>query len=1067
MTGNFSPATGQTPPANPTRRSAMARASRPNPRLNPTMVSLLALIWAAPAVAQTLATNSTTISNNGTKPVTTSVDGNITVNSGASIKPPSGAAITIDSSAEVINNGLLQYENLNGVTGILANGGNIGSIDNAGTIEVDDTSTTTTDKNGITHGPFANGTDRYGIRVVGPGDFTSDISNDSTGAITVKGDNSAGISVETNLNGTITQAGTISISGTNSYGIHTTGTVSNGVTLGGTVVGSGQGVQGANFGGDITGQLLINGSISTTGYRYTTRSTDPNFLKELGADDLLQSGASVTVGGSVTGGVLVDESTSTDSSGNITVSAGAISSTAAAPGLVIGGANGKNITLGNVGTDVDAYGLEIKGTVSGAGIYDGITSTGVQLGVTGGGTVDTTGGVHISGAVSASSYAASATAMHLTGVIAPVFRNDGSISSLMNSDAQGATSAAILIDGASNIQTFQNASVITASVTGEKANAVVIADTSGTIGEFENIGEIATSRALSDTSVQVTGSNVALDLSKNTTGVHVLQDEPTGDTIAPSITGAVLLGSGSDKVEILAGTVTGDIQLGAGANSLDIENGAVVKGNLDANTNGVDGTVALTVGTGGLQINDASQLKLTSLSLSSTSQLIVTADPLLNQSTNLNVAGTADIASGAKIGVRLSSILPGSATYTIIQANQLNAGTVDSSLLGSTPFLYNTSLQTNVAAGTVSATLTRKTAAQLGLPSTSAAGYEPLIAVIGKDAGLESALLSQTTQAGTINLYNQLMPNHSGSLFNTLEASVSAFSKPLDDRQDPVGGGFWMQETNTGVFAADHSNDPGYKAWSFGAVAGYEVPRTPLGILGVTFGASTNTIYPEDVASSEDLHANLVDAGVYWRITKGGFSANARISADYARISSDRVIEVLGGDGLAVSRSANGAWSAYGFNARAAASYETRFGNVYVRPLMSVDYMRLEEGGYTETGGGDAMDLIVGSRTSSRLSTFAGVAVGALYGADHSWGPEALVGYKGVASDVLGVTTARFVGGGNPFNLTSDDISGQGAAVHLSLKGENGSGGFAVETGAEARDGLNIYDLRLTGHVQF
>jgi hypothetical protein len=95
------------------------------------------------------------------------------------------------------------------------------------------------------------------------------------------------------------------------------------------------------------------------------------------------------------------------------------------------------------------------------------------------------------------------------------------------------------------------------------------------------------------------------------------------------------------------------------------------------------------------------------------------------------------------------------------------------------------------------------------------------------------------------------------------------------------------------------------------------------------------------------------------------------------------------------------------------------------------------------------------------------VAVGALYGADRSWGPEALVGYRAVASETLGTTTAKFVAGGDAFTLRSDDLAGSGAAARLSLKGENGSGGFSVSTGAETRDGLNIYDLRLTGHVQF
>jgi hypothetical protein len=1063
MTGYFSPdaarSLAQQPPKGSANRRLLARVLL----AGPAMVSASALLWAAPALAQTAAT-STTISDNRTTPVVTSTAGDVTINAGGSIKPPSGAAVTQDSSNAITNNGVIEFQNLDNVVAIKSTGANTGSITNNGTLEVDDTSTTTTDSNGIVHGPFANGTKRFGIQAVGPGTLTADISNGQAGAITIKGDNSAGISIETNLSGALSNFGNISVSGTNSFGIHTTGTVGNGVTLSGTLSASGQGTQGVNLGNDVTGQVLINGAISTTGYRYTTRSTDPTFLGHLTADDLLQSGATVTVGGSVSGGILVDATTTTDATtGLATTVAGSISSTAAAPALVVG-AVGRNITIGNVGTGVDAFGVEIKGSVGGSGVYDGVTSTALQVGVAGGGTVDTSGGIRISGSVSAQSYAASATAMTLNGVIVPVFRNEGAIAAVMNSDAAGSAAAGVIIGAGSNVSVFQNAATLTASAAGQKADVIALVDNSGTLSEIENIGTITTARTLSTTGAPITGRNIALDLHLNTSGVHLLQDEPTGDTDIPAITGSVLLGSGGDRVEILAGTLTGNVDLGAGANSLTIDNGAVVKGNLDA----VGGTVALSVANGSLQINDASQLKLTSLNLGAASSLVVTADPALGLATSMNVAGTATLASGAKIGVRLASILPGTATYTLIQATQLTSTAADSTLLGASPFLYNTSLTTNAAAGTISATLTRKTAAQLGLPTNTAAAFEPLIANIGKDAGLEGALLIQTDRTSLINLYNQLLPNHSGSVFNTVAASVSAFARPLDDRQDPKGGGFWMQETNAGVFANGKNDDPGYKAWSFGVVAGYEVPRTPLGILGATFGASTDEIYPDNVDSAEDLHANLVDAGVYWRMTKGGFSANARVGADYVKISSDRVIDVLGGDGLAVHRAATGRWSAFGVNARAAVSYEAHLaGNFYIRPQGNLEYMRLAEGSYTESGGGDGMDLAVASRTSSRLTAFAGVAVGALYGPDKSWGPEALVGYKAVASDNLGVTTARFVAGGDAFTLRSEDISGQGLAAHFSLKGENGSGGFALETGAEARDGLNIYDLRLAGHIQF
>ncbi len=1049
MAGHFSPNTAGTAG----QRRPWARILR----FGPPLVSATALIWAGQALAQT------TISSGTTAPLATSKTGDLTIASGGTVKPSSGVAVTVDSNNTVTNSGVIQFQNIDNTTGVLIQGGRAGSLVNNNTIQVDDTSTTTTDSNGIVHGPFAVGTGRFGVRVVGPGDFTGPITNAAGGVITVKGDNSAGISVETNLTGSIGQLGALTIQGTNSVGVRTTGAVTGDVTLGGTVTAVGQGTRAASLGGDISGALQINGAVTSSGYRYTTRSTDSTFLSRLTADDLLQGGPTVTVAGSVGKGILVNSTSTTDSAGVVTTVSGSVSSTAAAPALVVG-AVGRDVHVGDVGTGVDAFGIEIKGSVIGSGIYDGVGAQAIQLGVAGGGAVTTGDGIRVTGTVSATAFAASATTLQLnSGVAAPVIRNEGTIGATMSSDAAGAAARAIDIEAGANVHALANAATIGASVAGQKADAIAIVDKSGSLTEIENIGTITAGRTLTDVTAAVTGRSVAMDLSANTSGVHIIQTAPSGAVTVPAIVGSVLLGSGADRVEILGGKLTGDIALGAGANTLTIDGGSTVAGALTAQC----GTMALSVGTGSLDMKSASQLKLTSLSLGSGSSLIFTADPATNTATKLDVAGNATIASGTKIGVRLADILKTSATYTLIRADHLTAGTIDSSLLGSVPFLYSSSLATDTTAGTVTATLSRKSAADLGLPTTTAGAYEPLIQNISRDAGLQGALLAQTTRSGLINLYNQLLPNHSGSLFNIAAASIGAFARPIDDRQDPAGGGFWLQETNLGVFSNGHADDPGYKGWSIGAVGGYELPRTSLGILGASFGISSNQIYPDNVDSAEDLHATLMDAGVYWRATRGAFSANAKVGGDYMKVTSARVISVLGGDGLAVSRTANGRWSAYGFNARGMVSYEKRMGRYYVRPQLSLDYLMLAEGAYTETGGGDGMDLAVKSRTSSRLAAFAGVAVGATYGPDNSWGPEVLVGYKGVASQSLGDTTARFVGGGDAFTLRADSLSGQGAAAHISLKGENGSGGFAVETGAEARSGLAIYDLKLAGHVQF
>jgi hypothetical protein len=86
---------------------------------------------------------------------------------------------------------------------------------------------------------------------------------------------------------------------------------------------------------------------------------------------------------------------------------------------------------------------------------------------------------------------------------------------------------------------------------------------------------------------------------------------------------------------------------------------------------------------------------------------------------------------------------------------------------------------------------------------------------------------------------------------------------------------------------------------------------------------------------------------------------------------------------------------------------------------------------------------------------------------DLSWGPELLVGYRGVVQETLGDTTARFLSGGDAFTLSADQLGGQGVAARVSYKGENRSGAVAIEGGAELRDGVSIYDLRLAAHLLF
>jgi len=131
----------------------------------------------------------TTISSTSTPVRTSTAAGgqpdNLVIGAGAAVSPAApGAAVTLDSSNTVTNNGAISFTDVNNATGVLILGGNSGALSNPGTITVTE-SYARTDSNGdgILDGAFAQGTGRYGVRVIGPGAFTGSIQN--TGTITV------------------------------------------------------------------------------------------------------------------------------------------------------------------------------------------------------------------------------------------------------------------------------------------------------------------------------------------------------------------------------------------------------------------------------------------------------------------------------------------------------------------------------------------------------------------------------------------------------------------------------------------------------------------------------------------------------------------------------------------------------------------------------------------------------------------------------------------------------------------------------------------------------------------
>jgi hypothetical protein len=1084
---------------------------------------LVATVATAPLLAMAFGAYAETVINTArTTPIATATAtsagaaDDVKVDTGGGITlTTAGPLVTLNSNNKVTlgGNGLTTV-GVDNSTGVLIQGGTTGSVTNNAAISLtEDYTPTDTDSDGDLDGAFAKGANRYGIRLTGPGVFTGDIVQGSTGTITIEGNNSAGISLESGLVGNLTTAGAISVIGDNAYGVHVTGPVTGKVTINGGTTATGLNATGVAIDGDVSGAFALQGSVTTTGYRYTTRPTEAAIAK-LDADDLLQGGPAVRIGGNVGGGVLLNgptystvvagTTTTTTTISSSTTSTASIATSGAAPALLIG-SDTQAVAIGAVGAADNAYGLVAKGGIVSNGVYDKVTSTAVQIGGATGQATTLAGGARFDSTVSASAREANATAVNLTaGANVPSIWNRGQISSTSASYAgSGVTGDArgVVVNAGASATSLNNSGVIQVVRSGELGNAVGVLDSAGTLTNITNSGRITAQVVAPTTKLDgtapataavATGSAIALDLRASTAGVTVNQVAPTSSTATttfpsadtvttatsttttgtPVIVGNILFGSGADTLNLQSGSVVGDVAFGAGADSLSIGGGAVMLGALRDS----DGQLAINVGNGSLGLTNAETINASSLTLGADSKMVFTADPTANNgagaNTHLAISGSANIASGAQLGLRLTGLLTAPTSYTVITAGSLTAGTINQDLLGGTPYLYVASSRTD--ANNVYLDVRRRTAGEIGMNTAQTSAYDATFAALGKDKSIATAFLGQTTKDGLLGLYDQMMPDQGEGFFAALQnvnhaiSSATAFRPDPGDRYGPDS--LWIQEINT-LVRRDTGDTMGSDTQAFGFVGGYEAMGDAGGALGLTLAYAS--IEEHDIAAKvgEQTTGNFVQLGAYWRRAIGGWRMNLGGGGGYGWYDGDRTFNSgdLNGDGVTdVQRKNSAKWNGYTFNAFAGTAYEAKFaGRYFVRPEASLDYLYLSEGQRKESGGGDGFDQIVHKRKSSSLTGDVGVVFGGDYGRDLWWRPEVRVGYRQLLAGDLGDTVAEFTGGGTPFTLAAINDKDGAVTLGFALRAGTPMSYLALEANAEAAKKQKRYNLKLTGRAMF
>ncbi|MFT4954724.1 MAG: hypothetical protein ACI8U3_001098 [Brevundimonas sp.] len=1033
------------------------------------------------------------ITNNRTTPILTANanDGeadDIIIANGGTISVGSGAAATLNSNNDItiaIGGQIVMQDAADGATGILAEGGNSGSVNVDGLISVTDGyEVADEDEDGDLDGPFAEGSDRYGVRIVGDAPLDGDVTVGLQGAITVEGNDSYGISNEAGLTGDLVMRGTVTMTGDRTYAVRSTGDVGGDVWIGGGINVRGEDATGVSLEGDVAGGVRIDSTITATGFRYTGRPSE-DAIEDLDEDDLLIGGPAVRIAGNVAGGVLLattapptddeddDDDADTDGDGvpDAQQTTATITTFGSAPAIEIGSQD-RDITLGVVGADELAFGFINRGGVTAAGVYDGVEATALQIGVAGGNTVTIDGGVSNEGGFEARTREADATGIRFSaGAVTPVLDNSGSILGTVVSEGDH-EAVGVLVESGANLPALYNSGRVQTSLTGAIGDSIAIRDLSGTLTQIDNIGiiqaAIVPTRDENGVIIPTEGRRIAIDVSANTTGVTLTQllletdpdNPPASGITSPVIAGEILLGSGADTLDIRDGFVFGDIDFGAGADRLLISGDAEVRGALAA----TGGLLSIDVASGILDAQQAGSLDISDLSVGADGSLIITIDPTAGTSGGFNVSGVATFADGAGLGARFTSLVQDPTRYTVIEAGTLDFGAIDqTSLEENSPFLFVVEAGADEAAGQVYLDVRRRTAAEIGMIQSESAAYDAVYNALNADDELREAFLGQNDRDGLLAVYEQMLPDHSGGSLISLASGVDAVTRALAGRNNSAARGetsAWLQEIN---FYADKETEDayGFKSEGFGFAGGVE-RGTAMGAVGISTAFTSSDLEEPGAAAEERLSASLIELGLYWRAQGGAWTTWARAAGGYASFESVRQFV-----GEGILRRAEADWNGYTVTAAAGASYERNFGRYSLRPEILAEYFALSEDGFQEAGGGDGFDLAIDDRDGHIFSTTAALNFGMGFGENQWLRPEVRVGWRQIISHDGGVTTARFLSGGSAFDLVADNLEGGGPIVGLRLNVGNELGMLAVEADAEFLDDYIRYALLLRASFRF
>ncbi len=931
------------------------------------------------------------------------------------------------------------------------------------------------------------------------------------------------------LTGNMTTSGAINITGDNSVGINVAGNVTGDLENRGDINVLGTGSTGYNISGDVQGGFANSGSILATGYRFARRpplNSIGTGRDDLSEEDLLQASSAIRISGDVDNGIFLQQRRQArvdangdpvlDDDGNPifdVVGSSSVTQLGSAPAVLLDG-DGTILSIGIVApttnpadTDYDPalqYAFINEGFLSAQGIYDDFDATALSVSE-----ANLDGGISNTGTMTSVTFR-SPTELDTprgTGTARVIVLGDQAVANEINNSGvifasaseaidavyadaanplapRDVTAIAIDIGADATSDTITNTGGITANIIAREGRAVAIQDASGTITAIDNTGFIQATGTNSDATGQADTdlTLIAIDVSANMNGFTLTQsravDEDPDDDVTPAdprIRGSILMGGGDDSLIVNAGTITGDtIDFGAGNDTLTLSGGSSVTADVindGALTMSVTDNSTLTLGSG-------TPINVADATFDGTSTFSPVIDGDAQSASSLIASGDITFADGAAIAPVLTNIVGApNQVYTIANAANLTIENLAALSLGASPFLYDTNFSISPTdSNTLVVTLDLRdptaTLAEggLGLDQVQQDAFGAAFEAMGANNALGNAIANITSATEFNNAYNQILPEFAAApmqfVIANVDGATGAVGTHLDNarRSPEKPGGAWLQQY---AYFADRDRAglaEQYRGSGFGLTGGFDTALGPFHTVGLNFGFASTEI--EDVVGVDDpLDVFTLQGGAYAGWGSGALGVEAYAGGGYNRFEQERrvVINEFSGD-------ASGEWTGYHVNGSLRAGYDVALSEKFwLRPTVSLDYLRLSENAYTETGT-SGIAVAVDKRTTESGAVTGMINLGAKFQGKRTWiRPSVRVGYRNEFINDPVLTNYRYIGlenGGGIFDsqraqLESILFPDQAILVGFSIAAGSAYSSIGFDFDSDIRDGF----IRHTGRV--